>query len=315
MEDLTGRTTLRIRRNGPKESWEILNQLFFQFLLKNDLSQKTISAYQNDLRIFMSWSEAFGLKREPNSLNEVDLIEYRHYLIFQKNLKGSTVNRQLGTLKKFFLWGYTQKKFDKNISQKIKFIELSKQRSPLGLKSFEVQALLQASGSSKHGHAKRNYALVHLILQTGLRVNEVYLLNEKDIEIKDRSGIVHVRLGKGRKQRQVPLNSKVRNALQLYLEEREPQEKKAFFMSERGKRLTVRAIQAIVQGLSKRAKICRIRVSPHSLRHTFALNFLKKNPGSIVELANLMGHDSIDTTAIYTQPSIDDLALAVEKLD
>lgn len=265
--------------------------------------------------MFMNWVSAFYIENSHFSLNEIDLIEYRHALLFQKNLKGSTINRRLATLKKFFLWGYTEGEFDKNISQNIKLMDLAKKCSPSGLKECEIQALLQASGNSKHGHSKRNYAILHLMLQTGLRVREVNMLDKKNIYVTPRTGIVHVCFGKGRKQRQIPLNYKVRTALQLYMEDRKLQENDPLFISERGKRLTVRAIQAIIQELAKRANIVRTRVSPHTLRHTFAINFLRKNPGSIVELANLMGHDSIDTTAIYTQPSLEDLTSALENLN
>ncbi len=69
-----------------------------------------------------------------------------------------------------------------------------------------------------------------------------------------------------------------------------------------------------VMVLAKKAKITRIPVSPHTLRHTFAINFLKSNQGKSVELAALLGHDSLDTTAIYAQPSREDLQDDVERL-
>lgn len=306
---------MRIKQKPKNYSWDDLIKTFLRLLLKKDLTRQTIIAYQNDLKTFFCWIEAFNLAKTLQFLSQIDIIEYRQYLLSHKGLKASTINRRLGTLKQFCLWAYKEKILPENITQEIKLVNVSKRRSPLGLKPKEVQALLQASGLSKHGHSKRNYALLHLMLQTGLRVNEVVALEGRDIDIKERSGIVRVRLGKGRKQREVPLNSKARRALQLHLSKRELEENEALFISERGERLSVRAIQTIIQGLSKRANISRIQVSPHTLRHTFALNFLKQNPGAIVDLANLMGHDSIDTTAIYTQPSIEDLALSVEKFD
>jgi integrase/recombinase XerC len=152
------------------------------------------------------------------------------------------------------------------------------------------------------------------MLQTGLRVSEVAGLRRADLVIHDRSGSIRVRLGKGRKERLVPLNATARRALTSYLDARDhvkPDD--AVFESERGKSMSVRSIQQVVSELARRAKVTRTRVSAHTLRHTFALGYLRSNPGRLVELANLLGHESVDTTAIYTQPSIESLAESLER--
>lgn len=77
----------------------------------------------------------------------------------------------------------------------------------------------------------------------------------------------------------------------------------------------MRTIQATVQQLARRARITRMPVSAHTFRHSFALGFLRRNPGKLIELATLLGHDSLDTTAVYLQPSAEDLARAVEDSD
>ena len=77
--------------------------------------------------------------------------------------------------------------------------------------------------------------------------------------------------------------------------------------------MAVRSTQNLIAQLARRAKITRVRVSPHTFRHTFALHYLRQNPGKLVELASLLGHESLDTTALYTRPSIDDLAEDLER--
>ena len=77
----------------------------------------------------------------------------------------------------------------------------------------------------------------------------------------------------------------------------------------------MQTMQATVQELARRAKITRIPVSGHTCRHTFALAFLRRNPGKLLELAALLGHESLDTTAVYVQPSPEELARAVERAD
>ena len=120
--------------------------------------------------------------------------------------------------------------------------------------------------------------------------------------------------GKGRKHREVPLNSIARRALTNYLETRDIIEPDDFvFITKRGVSGTIRALQLLISGLATRAIITRINVTAHTLRHTFASRFLQANPGCLVELSMLMGHESIDTTAIYTKASKETLAAQIER--
>jgi integrase/recombinase XerC len=141
-----------------------------------------------------------------------------------------------------------------------------------------MQALLRAAGQTRHGLARRNYALVTVLAETGLRVSELCGLRRDDLELRERSGQLRVRQGKGRKERVLPLNSNARRALRVYLADRLSSNE-----------------------LGQRAHIRRLAVTPHLMRHTFAVRYLKRNPGRLLELAALLGHDSLDTTAIYTR--------------
>jgi integrase/recombinase XerC len=173
--------------------------------------------------------------------------------------------------------------------------------------------LLGVAGTSRKGQRRRNYAIVQLLLQTGLRVGELVNLRVRDITLQARSGWIRVRLGKGELEREVPLNGSARRALGLYLGTRtETNNRDPLFTSQRGEALSERSVQALIQTLARRAKLVRIPISPHTLRHTFALSYLQQNPGKIVELAHLLGHESLDTTAIYTQPAVEDLVRDLE---
>jgi integrase/recombinase XerC len=118
--------------------------------------------------------------------------------------------------------------------------------------------------------------------------------------------MVRVHAGKGGKEREVPLKASARRALALYLKTREDHDSSgSLFLSERGGHaMSMRTVQATVQELARRAKITRIPVSAHTRRHTFALTFLRRNPGKLIELATLLGHESLDTTAVYLRPSV-----------
>lgn len=224
------------------------------------------------------------------------------------------MNRRLEALRRLCRWARAEGRLWDDIAGAVKPVRVERNRQPIGLTGAEIHGLLRAAGTSGHGHARRDYALVQLLVQTGLRVGEVSALRLADLELRERTGNLRVRDGKGRKERQVPLNATARRALRQYLEQRPNAGAEAsLFLSGRDTPLPIRSIQAIIGRLADRAHIERVPVSAHTLRHTFALSFLRANPGKLVELASLLGHESLDTTAVYTQPSQDDLAADVER--
>lgn len=280
-------------------------------LVRADLAPATVDGYLKDVRQFLRWQ---GRGDDFPALSELELIAYRQYLIGQRHLRPATVNRRLEALRRLSRWAHAEGRLGANIAATVKPVRTERKRQPIGLSAPEVHGLLRAAGASSHGHARRDYALVQLLVQTGLRVGEVSALRLVDIELRERSGSVRVRDGKGRKERDVPLNATARRALRRYLEQRPHAGAEAsLFLSGRDAPLPIRSIQAIIGRLGQRAHIERVPVSAHALRHTFALSFLRANPGKLVELASLLGHESLDTTAVYTRPSQDDLAADLER--
>jgi site-specific recombinase XerD len=288
---------------------------FADSLRREDLSATTVCGYLHDLTLFVRWYEqAIGEKLRLEKLTPIDLINYRQSLIKVQGLKPATINRRLEALRRLCRWAHQQKMLTANIAQELKPVRAARGHPPKGLTDPEVHALLRAAGESRQNLAKRNYALVQLMLQAGLRVSEVSALNVSDVRVRDRSGAVRIRHGKGRQEREVPLNATARRALHSYLDSRgEVKESEPFFLSSQAQRMPERTIQAVISQLARRAKITRLAVSAHALRHTFALNYLRQNPGKLVELASLLGHESLDTTAIYTRPSEEDLAADLER--
>lgn len=279
---------------------------FIEYLRENDFAQNTVSGYQFDLEKFFQWYlESLGEPFVLEKLSPLDLINYRQFLLNVRGLQPTTINRRLEALRKLCRWAVQTKRLKKDVSASLKPIKFVRNRQPSGLIKAEVHALLRVSGSSNL--AVRNYAIVQLMVQTGLRVSEVADLKLKDIKVSERVGTVLVRQGKGLKEREIPLNASVRRALRSYLAERGESVSDSLFLNQKGGSLSKRMIQSLISQLGKKAKITRISVSAHTLRHTFALNYLKQNPGNIVDLANLLGHESLDTTAVYTKPTLADL--------
>jgi site-specific recombinase XerD len=155
---------------------------------------------------------------------------------------------------------------------------------------------------------------VHCVTHAGLRVGEVANLTIDDVELNERSGKLIVRMGKGGKYRRVPLNSTARSALRSYLEIRPHfSDLPGIFISQKGGAMTSRAIGRVVQMCVREAGLENDGITPHSLRHTFATNYLEQNPGQLVELAALLGHADLNTTAIYVQSSFDAVAQRMER--
>lgn len=279
---------------------------FISYLLENDFAENTINGYKFDLEKFLEWHlESLGEKFELKKLSPLDLINYRQFLLNVRGLQPTTINRRLEALRKLCRWAVVTKRLKTDVAASLKPIKFVRNRQPAGLAESEVHALLRIAGSSNL--RVRNYAIVQLMVQTGLRVSEVADLKLKDIKASSRAGTVLVRQGKGLKEREIPLNASVRRAIRSYLEIRDESVSESLFLNQKGEKLSKRMIQSLISQFGKKAKITRISVSAHTLRHTFALNYLKHNPGKIVDLANLLGHESLDTTAVYTKPSQADL--------
>jgi integrase/recombinase XerC len=287
---------------------------FLASLARDDLAPATLRGYRYDLRHFLAWHQslqdgAFAIER----LTEYELIAYRQHLV-AADRRPATVNRRLEALRRLCRWAHGTGALAADAVRGVRPMRTTRNQQPVGLTDGEVQALLRAAGASSHGLAARNYALVQLMLQAGLRVGEVAMLGMADITISDRSGSVRIRHGKGLKAREVPLNATARRALKQHLEHRQaPRTNPALFLSSRDTAMPVRTIQSVIASLARRAHPKRVAVSAHTLRHTFALGYLRDNPGKLVELASLLGHDSLDTTAVYTRPSRDDLAADLER--
>ena len=287
---------------------------FLASLAHDDLAPATLRGYRYDLRHFLVWhstveDKPFAVER----LAEYELIAYRQHMI-AAGRRPATVNRRLDALRRLCRWARGTGMLSADAAGNVRPMRMIRNRQPAGLTDVEIHALLRAAGASSHGLAARNYALVQIMLQAGLRIGEVAALRVADVSMSDRSGSVRIRQGKGLKARDVPLNATGRRALKQHLEQRQASgQDAALFVSSRETAMPVRTIQAVMTSLARRARLKRVAVSAHTLRHTFALGYLRDNPGKLLELASLLGHESLDTTAVYTRPSREDLAADLER--
>lgn len=297
---------------------------FKKYLDEKESSPYTVRGYLQDLRTFAKWFEETNAEDfSAQAVTPTDLREYRRDMKRKKRAP-TTTNRHLAALSAYFSWLVEKGDLDSNPSTGISALPLPNPQ-PRWLDKKEQFSLMRTVEKdlqlAKQRYPKRwierqrDYALVVLLLNTGLRLSEAVALEISDLDISERKGSLLVRAGKGNKQRGVPLNVDARKALQSWLEVRPERKDNDFiFISltkESAAPLTSRSLERTVERYGAQAKLKKL--TPHVLRHTFAKN-LVNNGVSLEKVATLLGHKSLNTTRIYITPGMKDLEEAVAKL-
>ncbi|MBI5155120.1 tyrosine-type recombinase/integrase, partial [Candidatus Poribacteria bacterium] len=177
----------------------------------------------------------------------------------------------------------------------------------------EVLPLLDAPDCSAP-LGRRDRAILTVLVFTGLRLSELTELNTLDLDFSRKTMRV---LGKGSKERLVPMNEPVEAAMRGMLEDPERKSaagERAVFLNARGRRMTPRAIEYLVDKYVEQAAVGNPRISPHKLRHTFA-TLLHGRGVDLIDIQALMGHSSLASTQIYTHTDANRLRGAIERLD
>jgi len=281
---------------------------FEKSLRSEGKSTLTIKSYLSDMNKFAQWfEETTGEKLEPQAITSLDVHSYKSHLLREKEYKPATVNRKLSTLSKFCRWARQEGLIKEDPTDEVRGVE-EVRVAPKALSHRELLRLLR---TVHRGRKKRDMAIIEVLANTGLRVGELAALKPEDVEISERRGWVTVRAGKGVKRRRVPLNADARKALSEYLEVHPEGEDDHLFLGQRGNGFTPSGIWRVVKKYGERAGL---DISPHDLRHTYGTRLVREEGVDLVIVATLMGHKSLDTTAIYTKPSEEDMARAAEKL-
>ncbi len=309
-------TTKRANQPALSQAGEqILAQYELRLRTEEGLAAATIRNYLSDLRQFIAWCESLWQQGcedirsfTPEAVTSPTLTQYRSYLQALQ-LKPNSVNRSLVSLKRYFAWLMTAGQLTYDPAKVVKLVE-EEVSPPRHLDDREEQALV-ATVKNKGG--SRDQAIIVLMLHTGLRAREVCTLTRAQVRLEKRSGSITV-YGKRNKYREVPLNATARVALETYdplLTKPHAQDATPLFRSQkRHVRLTERGLGYLVKKYADQAKLRH--VSPHDLRHRFGYRMATSIP--LHRLAQIMGHDSLDTTMLYVRGTKQDLQRAVEEI-
>ncbi|MBR4850059.1 MAG: site-specific tyrosine recombinase XerD [Alistipes sp.] len=291
------------------EKWNKVARGFEQYIrLEKHLSKNTVEAYMRDLTSFAH----FVLRQYDVAPTKVEQYMVERYMahLYDINQKGASQARQLSGLKSFFNYLLLNDKIE-NAPTEFVVAPKPSRHLPDVLTIEEVESIINAIPcDTKKG--RRDRAMLELLYSCGLRVSELTSLRLSDLFFGE--GYIRV-VGKGDKQRLVPIGSVARERIMLYMDDRRTNDAKGqdiLFLNNRGKALTRVMVFYVIRDAVERAGIEKT-VSPHIFRHSFATHLLEGG-ASIRQVQEMLGHESIVTTEIYTHLDSSRLRETVEKI-
>ena len=289
---------------------------FLNYLqVEKGFSSNTLMAYDNDL----SQMAEFAGKTASNStlipgwesFSRQDMLGYLLNLK-ERNYAVTTVARKIAAAKSFFSFLTTEGKIKQNPMDNISSPKVGK-ALPDTLSISQVRELLAQPGKNMAPESKRDKAMLELLYASGMRVSELVNLDLADVDTVN--GFVKP-FGKGKKERMVPIYPGAARSLEEYIKDTRPRFvhngiEKALFVNQRGERLTRQGLWQILKSYARQASM-EHRVTPHTLRHSFATHML--NGGAdLRSVQELLGHANISTTQIYTHVSSEHIKQSYDK--
>lgn len=277
------------------DSYGLEMDLFSIWMKNKGMTKSTHQAYMSDVSYFLLTVHP----TETKKITKMDIMRYMA-LCREKGAGDEARNRKLSSLRSFFKAMIEMEHLESNPAALIAKSKQEKNRIPVYLEENELEALLH---TMKGKYYIRNVSIVLLMAYAGLRVGEVHRMNVQDLQ---QDGSIHI-LGKGRKWRVIPLPEALQHMLNEALADRKESrqgKEQPFFVSQFGRRLSIRMIQTIADDTIKQLKeqmpaLADKRLSSHKLRHSFATMQIRSGT-DIRTLQELLGHASIETTQIYT---------------
>ncbi|MBR6622767.1 MAG: tyrosine recombinase XerC [Ruminococcus sp.] len=314
-----------IKYNLP-ENPDFLNDYLVHLKLYKRLSQRTIEEYFFDTRLFLKYylmmhSDSDDIiddvdistfpKSDLKKITATDISGFMIYISDERSNSYQALYRKISALRSFFRYlDKVAKLIETDPCKDLDDIHSPRAALPKFLSLDESLRLLKASDKSD---SKRDYCIITIFLNCGIRLSELVGLNISDIDFYENRMKV---LGKGNKERMIYLNSACVDALNKYLEVRQSNEKAAsepaLFVSNQNKRISKRRVQQIVENTLQAAGLDGKGFTTHKLRHTAATLIYQYGDVDVLTLKELLGHASVATTQIYTHINNESVRNAVE---
>ncbi|MBO5820796.1 MAG: site-specific tyrosine recombinase XerD [Alistipes sp.] len=276
------------------KKWEKLRVDYFRYIkTEKRLATNTVEAYIDDYNEFMHFIlRQYGVA--PEMVNSSMIERFMNWL-YDEKLSRASQARRLSGIKSLYNYLLFSERIEQLPTENIDTPK-AERILPDVLSVDEVDALLRTFDMTSVKGC-RDSAIVEVLYSTGLRVSELVTLRLSDLFFGE--GYIRV-VGKGDKQRLVPIGSVARDKIQLYLELRRPEKNSevTLFLNNRGKPLTRVMVFTIIRQAAERAGITK-QISPHTLRHSYATHLLEGG-ANVRQVQELLGHESISTTEVYT---------------
>jgi site-specific recombinase XerD len=321
--------TRRTDKNSPDKQPETGNSLektrgfyvddFINYLIvERNLSRRTVKEYDRDLTIFFNYFRPhFERDLTLNDIDERTVREFLTHLKLERDYSSKALNRKISTLKAYFLFIEQEKYIEKSPMHRVKSVKMEK-HFPKVFSQDDVNKIIEAASETPESKNSKNYkmsfdvnirdqAILELFYATGMRIAELSGLNIEDINFDNK--LIKV-TGKGNKQRMVIMNQSASDALQDWLKIR-PKKGRAVFLNRSGERISTRGVQKMFRKRLVQSGISNPG-SPHTMRHSFATHLLEGG-ADLVSIKELLGHENLSTTQIYTNIALNRIIKVYEE--
>lgn len=290
---------------------EQIDEFLDYLVTEKGASANTLAAYRNDLGQFAEFLADYSTpqtEQAPADWNEINKNHIVDYMLAMKErgYASSTIARKVAATKSFFHFLKDESVLTDDPTLELESPKVKK-HLPKAISIEEVEQLLAEPTKSDTPRGLRDTALLETLYATGLRVSEIVSLNIEDVDLK--TATIYC-IGKGDRERVVPVYDQAAETIAAYLERGRPalvrdSEEKALFLNHRGQRLTRQGLWLIIKQYVEAVGI-QGDVTPHTLRHSFATHMLHGG-AKLRDVQKLLGHANISTTQIYTQVTQDHL--------
>lgn len=280
---------------GYRLTWEEAVNLFIQARRAETSSDDTIKFERNSLKCYQRILEEQDIEPDIYDIS-IDLLRNKFvmFMVEKKGYKLNTINNRIKAIKRFYMFLHEEGWIPDNPAVHLKTRKGHQPIIPSFTEEQVVALLKQPDQNTFTGF--RDFVMLSLILDTGLRVGEMTKLKTSQVDIKD-SQLLGV-IGKSKKPRDIPFCDEVRKLLFRYIKARGDVPSQYFFVTLHGRQLGIRTFQDTLNQYGKDAGITNVRVSPHTLRHTFAKMYILQD-GDPYSLQDILGHTSQDMVKKY----------------